>query len=113
MLASVVALGLGLVPAAQGQDAGSGGGATVDQGRSPAKSRALAERSAAEEALDTGASSMEDTATPVPDDTGEPDPVLEEDVAFFKAELVPLFEHGNAGWAWFGVRLRDATRSAG
>jgi peptidoglycan hydrolase CwlO-like protein len=53
VLASVVALGLGLVQAAQGQDAGSGGEAIVDQGRSPAESRVLAERSAAEEILDT------------------------------------------------------------
>ena len=51
VLACVVVLGLWLVPGAQGQDAG--GGTTLDQDRSPAESRALAERSAAEEALDT------------------------------------------------------------
>lgn len=51
VLACVVVLGLWLVPGAQGQEAG--GGTTLDQDRSPAESRALAERSAAEEALDT------------------------------------------------------------
>jgi len=41
-------------------------------------------------------------------DSVEPPPELEEGVAFFTAELLPEFEHGNAAWA--GVALLDHDR---
>jgi len=66
------------------------------------------DRSGSDAAPEENTGTEDDTAGPV-NDTGDTtesdDPVLTGGVAFWEAELVPPFEHGNA--AWSGVALLD------